>query len=125
MGTKFWLGAAVTALVCGLGVAPRFSGAEEKQEPLPSISEIMNKGMKQGLWKRVARGEASKAESEELVTHFSALSKQKPPKGDEKSWQEKTEALVAAARAAASGQADAGAQLAAATNCGACHRLHK
>jgi mono/diheme cytochrome c family protein len=85
----------------------------------------MNKGMKKGLWKRVARGEASKAESEELLALFTALAEHKPPKGDEKSWQDKTGALVAAAKAAVAGQPDAGEKLAAATSCVACHRAHK
>jgi hypothetical protein len=86
MRTRFWRALALLTFVAGTASSPAASRADEKSDGKPTISDVMNKGMKKGLWKRVARGEASKAESEELLALFTALAEHKPPKGDEKSW---------------------------------------
>ena len=54
-----------------------------------------------------------------------ALSKNEPPKGDADSWKKLTGALVKAAKGCVDGDADAGAALRKAGNCGACHKKHK
>ena len=46
----------------------------------------------------MAKGEASAEEKKQLVELYEALAANKPPKGDEASWKEKTAALVAAAK---------------------------
>lgn len=84
-----------------------------------TIKTVMKKAMAGGLCKKVASGEANAEEKKELVALFTALNKATPPKGDEKSWAEKTKALLDAAKAD-----DAGA-LKKAANCKACHSEHK
>ena len=90
-----------------------------------SVKEIMAKCMKSGLCKKVADGKASKAETQALVAMLSELPKNKAPKGDADSWSAKTTALADAAKAVGEGKDGAGAALAKAANCAACHKEHK
>lgn len=84
-----------------------------------TISDVMKTAMKGGLCAKVAGGKASDAEKAQLVELFTALAANKPPKGDEASWKEKTGALLTAAKAGD------GAALKKAANCGGCHGAHK
>jgi surface antigen len=97
------------------------SGAQEKA----SIKEVMQVAMKGGLCKKVASGEASEEEKKKLAGLFSALHDNKPPKGEQASWDEKTKALVDAANAVLAGKAEGGAALQKAANCMGCHSAHK
>ena len=101
--------------VCLVAVALH---AEDKKAKY-TIKEVMQKAMKGGLCKKVASGKASPAEKDELVTLFTALCENKPPKGDEAAWKTRTSALVAAAK---SGN---GKQLGKAANCATCHKAFK
>jgi mono/diheme cytochrome c family protein len=73
----------------------------------------------------VADGKATAEEKKQLVEFYVALAANKPPKGDEASWKEKTAALLAAAKDAEAGKEGAGAALTKAVNCMACHSAHK
>lgn len=84
-----------------------------------TIKEIMTKAMKGGLVTKVASGKASDEEKKELVRLFDYLHKNTPPKGEEASWKEKTNALLDAAK-----KGD-GKALKAAANCAGCHKVHK
>ena len=53
--------------------------------------------MKGGLTKKVAEGKATDEEKKQLAGLFAALDDNKPPKGEQASWDEKTDALVDAA----------------------------
>lgn len=88
-------------------------------EPKYTISEVMKKAMKGGLCGKVASGKASEAEQTELVELFTALCENKAPKGDQKDWVSKCQALIKAAK-----DGD-GKALKAAANCKACHDAHK
>jgi len=101
-------------------IAP-LSDDEEKL----TISKIMKQAHKSGLLKKVATGKASDTEIAELHKLYSTMPKLTPPKGEEKSWQEKTAALIAASKAAVDKKPKAGALLKSATNCAACHQTHK
>ena len=117
------MGAALLALAFAatLGAA-----ADDKDEaPKHKIKDVMKVCMKEGLCKKVASGEASDEEKEKLVEMFAALAKNKAPKGDAKSWEEKTAALLKAAKECAEGKDGAGKALQAAANCAACHKAHK
>ena len=87
------------AVAFGLVVVSGWSLADDKEKPKHSIKDVMKTAMKGGLWKKVGDGQASDAEKKELLALFESLGKNKPPKGEEKSWKEKTEALVNAAKA--------------------------
>jgi hypothetical protein len=97
------------------------SDAQEKA----AIKEVMQIAMKGGLCKKVASGEASEEEKKKLAGLFAALHENKPPKGEQSSWDEKTKALVAAANDVLAGKEGAGAALQKAANCMACHSAHK
>jgi hypothetical protein len=77
------------------------------------------------LLRKVAQGKASAAEKAKLLELYKALAANKPPRGEQASWDQKTGLLVSAAQAAVNGDGDAGNQLTKASNCMACHGAHK
>ena len=117
LGLRF---AAALALVGLIGLAVV---ADEK--PKHTIKEVMQKAMKGGLCKKCASGEASDEEKKQLVELFESLAKNKPPKGEEASWKDKTKALLTAATGVAKGEGDGTKKLKAAANCKGCHDNHK
>ena len=108
----------VACLVVALGWVAS-TGAQEAAKY--SIKDVMQKAHKGGLMKKVADGKATAEEKKQLVEYYEALAANKPPKGDEASWKEKTAELLAAAKDAAAGNLDK----LKAINCGACHKAHK
>jgi hypothetical protein len=106
-------------------VTPLVQGADKK--PKYTISEIMkaiNKG-DDNICKRVSQGKASKEDIDKLVEYYQELPLNSAPKGEQKSWEEKTAALVKAAKGVKAGDADALAKFKEAVNCKACHTAHK
>lgn len=100
--------------------------AEDKEAaPKFTSKEIMKAGFKDGLCKKVADGQATDAEIDQLVEFCTVLAGNKPPRGDAESWKSKTDALVAAAKACAAGEKGSGDLLTKAMNCMACHQVHK
>jgi hypothetical protein len=111
----------VLAATVTLGVA---WAAQDK--PKYTISDVMLKAHKGGLLKKVASGKADKKEKEALVELYTALTMNKPPMGDEKSFKDKANVMLDAARAASKDEKDAMAKLAkAAKSCKACHDAHR
>ncbi len=105
---------------------PALRAEEDKNEkPKFTIKQVMEKANKMGLQKKVVGGSASQAEKDELVELYTALAKGKPEKGDEKSWKDKTENLLKAAKDVAAGKEGATQALAKAANCKGCHSVHK
>ena len=92
---------------------------DKKEEKAVSIKVVMKKAMAGGLCKKVASGKASDDEKKELISLFTDLAANTPPKGDADSWKAKTKALLDAAKA------DDGAALGKAADCKACHSEHK
>ena len=117
-------GFCVAALLALAGMTV-FVAADDK--PKYDIESIMKKAHdeKTGLYFKVVRGQATGAEMKELVELYVELGKNKPEKGDAKSWKEKTDALIAAAREVAAGKEGAVKSLQKAANCRACHAAHK
>ncbi|GIW80390.1 MAG: hypothetical protein KatS3mg105_2197 [Gemmatales bacterium] len=119
-----------TRVLLAVALAVAFVGtssyqAAQESKPKYTIKEVMKIAMKGGLCKKVAGGSASKEEKEQLVALFTALTQNKPPKGDEKAWKKRTEALLKAAKAALEGDAKAGKALQKNANCGSCHKMFK
>ena len=97
------------------------SGAQETKAKY-TIKEVMKNAHAKGkLRDKVTSGMASDEEKKQLVEYYEALAANKPPKGDEASWKEKTAALLAAAKAAAAGDVEK----LKAVNCAECHKAHK
>jgi hypothetical protein len=88
------------------------------------IMEAANEG-KHSLYDRVAEGKGTPEEARKLAQLYQALPGLKPPKGDAKSWKEKTSALAAAAKDVADRKPGALERLKTAANCKACHSVHK
>jgi hypothetical protein len=103
--------------VLTLGLVSLSLAADEK--PKYTIKEVMKEAMKGGLCKKVATGKASKEEKDKLLEMFTALTQNKPPKGEADSWKTKTDALVSAAKG------DDGKALGKAAMCATCHEVHK
>jgi hypothetical protein len=97
------------------------------EKPKYEIPEIMTKGHKgnDSLLKKVTTGKATAEETKKLVEYYKALALHAPPKGEEKSWKEKTAALVKASEAVAAKKEGAVATLEKAANCRACHTAHR
>ena len=97
------------------------------QDAKLSIKEIMEKAHKGNppLCGKVAMEKASKEEKQQLLELWTALGTNKPPKGPEKSWKDKTDAMVSAAKGAVADDKGYGAKVKAAVNCKACHEVHK
>ena len=101
--------------------------AEEKPKEKLTIKKVMKEAHKKPkeLLKKVAMGKATEKEKKRLLHLYAAMSKMKPPTGEEKSWKGKCGLLVTAAKAAVDNKKDAGKQLTKASNCKGCHNLHK
>lgn len=97
----------------------------DEEEKKYTTNEVMKLAHKDGLLKKVATGEASGDEKKQLVVYYKAMAKNKPPVGEEESWKERTKLLIEAAEAAVKGEEDASERLLKASNCKACHDLHK
>jgi hypothetical protein len=96
-----------------------------------TIAEIMLKAHQPGrsarraLDQRVIDGRSSEEEKKKLLGLYEALARSKPPKGSEKDWKKRTEAIVEAARAVVKGEEGAAKKLSKALDCKACHERHR
>ncbi len=123
MKTKLLSVAVVAALAAGL-TAWNSQAAEGKGGSIKSIMKAQFKGDTSNF-KKATKGELDKAGIEKLLADCKAICAEKPSKGDEASWKEKTDALVAALESLQKGEADAAAKVEKAGNCKACHDVHK
>jgi hypothetical protein len=91
-----------------------------------NIKEVMalHKG-KDSFLNNILAGKGSDDDLKKLVSAYDVMAAQKPPMGDEASWKTLTAALSAAAKDAAAKKEGALEKLKAASNCKACHDLHK
>jgi hypothetical protein len=115
----------LTLIAAILGGAYSFAQDEEQEKPKYSIKDVMKKANKGGLLKKVVAGDADQAEKMELLDMYISLVENKPPKGDEASWQRLAGTSALAAAKVAVGREGAEAELKEATNCAACHKPHK
>lgn len=120
---KYFLLATLIAVGFGLGV---FQAAFE-DKPKYTIPEVMKTAHagKDALLKKVGAGTASKEDKEKLVELYTALGQNKPPKGDDKDWKKRTDALLTAAKDVLAGKEGSADQLKKAANCMGCHNAHK
>ncbi|MEX2176916.1 MAG: hypothetical protein WD872_21290, partial [Pirellulaceae bacterium] len=85
----------VAGLVVAVGwVAVSVATNAEDAKPKHTIKDVMKLAHKGGLMKKVVEGKASDEEKTKLVELYVALAGNKPPKGDEAAWKEKTDAVV-------------------------------
>lgn len=98
---------------------------EEKAKPKHTIEVVMEKAMKGGLNKKVMSGNASTEEKLALLDMYVSLVENKPPIGENASWQRLSGQAALAAAKVVVGREGAENELKAATNCKACHDVHK
>jgi hypothetical protein len=116
----------LTGGMAGLGVYAA-SDADKPKHAIDSVMDIAHKPKKgtPSLFKRVVDGKASKEEQKQLLSLYEDLSKNKPPKGSEQDWKDRTGKMIAAARDVVDGKQGAAKALGKVVNCKACHQLHK
>ena len=114
-------------LAVSLATAAFAAGCATKPKPAQTIEQVMETGFKgkESLCARVSKGEGNATDHKTMVDLTYQLTLNTPPKGDLKSWMEKTTALHAAAQSLAANQPGAMDAWKAAVNCKACHSLHK
>jgi len=107
--------------VLALGV---LMGAAFQDKSVKDVMQAANKG-KDSLWAKVTGGKGTDDDAKKLADLYEALTKAKPPQGDDKSWSAKSSALSAAAKDLADKKPGAMEKLKAAGDCKACHSVHK
>ena len=103
----------LSLMVAGFGLAMVQNITAADKITHEQIEEVMKKGFKAKLHEDLAANKAV------LTKYASWLAAYKPPKGDAESWKKKTAAITAAIKA------NDQAALKKATNCKACHNVHK
>ncbi|MFM1768610.1 MAG: hypothetical protein RJA22_1139 [Verrucomicrobiota bacterium] len=114
-------------LVSALGLAVPSGLLAADAKPKYSIEQVMealHKG-KTNVGKTVSSGMGTKEDFAKLVEYYESLPLSKPPKGDQASWDAKSKALLAAAKALKDGAPNALEAYKAAVNCKACHNVHR
>lgn len=122
--SKMMLSFVMLTLLSGVSTSVLVN-AEESDGKKYSTKEVMKVAFKGGLLKKVSSGNASAEEAKNLHAMLVSLSKNQPKKGDADSWKKLTSALVKASTAVKEGTEGAGAMLQKASNCKACHNIHK
>jgi cytochrome c553 len=84
----------------------------------------LHKG-KDSFLSTILAGKGSDDDLKKLVSAYEVLATQKPPMGDEANWKKLTAEMLTAAKDAAAKKEGALDKLKAATNCKACHEVHK
>jgi hypothetical protein len=97
------------------------------EEPTPkhTIKEAMKIGHKDGLLKKVLSGESTDEEKKTLLDLYVSMVESKPTKGDMESWHNLAGKAALAVAKVVVGREDSLKELETATNCKACHDLHK
>ena len=97
----------------------------EDAAPKHTIKEVMKIGHKDGLLKKILAGEGSAEDKQLLLDLYISMVESKPEKGDMASWQTLAGAGALAAAKVVVGREDGMESLKTATNCKACHDVHK
>src|SRR5713226_3450258 len=94
----------VFAAVLTLGFGLTLGLRAEDDKPKYTIKEVMTKAHgKNNLVKKLALGTATEEDKKNLIEYYEALTKNKPPRGDQTAWTQRTETLLAAAKVAVKG----------------------
>jgi hypothetical protein len=129
--TKITLGAVAAVLISGLpltATADHHGGEKKKDIRKPKdvhdVMEMSHEG-KKSIVARVRDGKGSKEDLEILVIHYGVMAKSEPPRGKMDSWKKKTKELNRTIKNLQTGKANSLAEFKEASNCKACHNLHK
>jgi hypothetical protein len=99
--------------------------ADEPATTKHTIKEAMKAGHKGGLLKKILDGEATQEEKQLMLDFYISMVESKPEKGELSSWHLLAGNGALAAAKVVVGREDGIESLKAATNCKACHDVHK
>lgn len=128
---------AALGLIATMATYGAAASADDKSDKLPTIKEIMDKGHKgSDAYLAKIKGDAKDGKWDEakdyaktLVVFGEALGKNKPPKGEDASWEKLTkkyaESTKAVLKAVEAKDAAATTKALGSINCGECHKAHK
>ena len=124
---RWFIAAGLFCFLLSAVVGPQFASAQQGTETKPkyTVKQVMVEAHKGGLLKKVLDGQANQEEKLALLDHYVSLTENKPLKGTQESWNEKTSAVVVAAAKVAVGRDDGTAILQKVTNFMACHKEHR
>jgi len=128
MRTLSWSKVTLLACMCGTLALGTFSFAaltEDEPAPKHTIKESMKIGHKDGLLKKILSGEATDEDKKTLLDVYVSMVESKPAKGDMASWHNLAGKAAVAAAKVVVGREGALKELETATNCKACHDVHK
>ena len=125
MRQGFRYGAAALMVVAFAGLTVFAAGDDKPKYDIETIMDKAHGEKNDKLLKKVLDGKADAAEKKQLLELYTELGKNKPPKGSEKDWKERTSALVSAAKEVVDGKEDGVKDLKKAANCKGCHSVHK
>ena len=110
------------AMVLGvlLGASP---AQDEKPKTIKDVM-VLHKD-KDSFLNKILGGKGTDDDHKKLLTAYEVMAGLAAPKGDEKSWKDKTKELVAAAKDVVDKKKGGIDQLKKASDCKACHSLHK
>lgn len=115
------------AMLAGILSVGVLLGAVGQEKPPKTVKDVMNvahKG-KETMLNKITGGKGTEEDHKTLVRYYELVAASKPTHGDEKSWKEKTGALLAAAKGVLEKKEGAIEKLKTASNCKACHSVHK
>lgn len=120
-------GGAAFALLAGLTNTALSQDKGKEKGPIKDAMQKYHKAPKgtDPVGKRAAGGQATKEELAGMVKAYSAMATVKPPRGEDASWKEKVSALIAATKDLHAGKPGAVDAYKNASNCKACHNVHK
>ncbi len=118
-------GAAALMVVAFAGLTVFGAGDDKPKYDIETIMDKAHGEKNDKLLKKVLDGKADAAEKKELLELYTELGKNKPPKGDAKSWKEKCTSLVSATQEVVDGKDNGIADLKKASMCAGCHKVHK
>lgn len=128
--------ASIFAALGLIGIMSTYSVATTAEDKVPDVSTIMSKSFGKGGYKTTVAA-AVKGEKWEDATKLAkewndlgtAIGKNKPPKGEAKSWEEQctkfSDSTKAIVDATDKKDAKAATKAIGSFNCGACHKAHK
>jgi hypothetical protein len=126
-GLRFFAIAALCGVTAVGAALPFVQAADEAAKAKHTIKEVMKiaHGKDSNLLKKVVGGEASAEDKQLLLDVYISMLEGKPSKGDEASWQTLAGKAALAAAKVVVGRDGAVQELETATNCKACHSVHK
>jgi hypothetical protein len=121
---KKFTAATLAAAVIAAGFSITAFAEPDKKASIKEVMKAHFKGDTSDI-RKASKGELTSEQLASLVSAAKSLPDGKPANGDDASWKEKSNALVAALEKLEKGEAGAAEAVKAAANCKACHDVHK